>query len=323
MVRIDAHMHYMGDTAGSRQLLERFDLKMLNICVVEDSHGGWRSQANCYQALAEEHPHRFAWCTGFDLPDFTPDYVDRVIARLERDFAHGAIACKIWKNIGMEVRTPAGEYLLPDDALLAPIFDCIAAHNKTLLMHIADPLDCWRPLREDSPHYGYYSQHPEWHLYGQNDRPSHERLMEARDAVVARHPTLRVVGAHLASLEHDVAEVAKRFDAYPNFAVDMSARLLDLALQDPKTVRAFFLTYSDRILFGADMGTWALASELTTERLAAKMNFMTQSYEEHFRYLEQDGPMTIAGREVTGIGLPDEVLDRIYRTNAQHWYPGI
>jgi len=329
MIRIDAHMHYMGDTAEAREMLERLDLKMMNICVAEDAHGGWRDQADCYERLAREHADRFAWCTGFDLPDFDDPgfdpsgYVDRVIAGLERDFAHGAVACKIWKNFGMEVVKPSGEYILPDDPLLTPIFSYIADQNKTLLMHIADPLDCWRPLHKDSPHYGYYSQHPEWHLYGRHDRPSHQQLMDARDAVVARRPTLRVVGAHLGSLEHDVAEVAKRFDAYPNFAVDMSARLLDLALQDAGTVRAFFLKYPDRVLFGADMGTWGLASGKTAEQLAQTMNYMTHSYEEHFRYLEQSGPMTIGGREVTGIGLPEDILEQVYRANARRWYPGL
>src|SRR5579862_3764851 len=121
MVRIDAHMHYMGDTPESRELLERLDLKMMNICVAEDAHGVWRDQAECYERLAREHPDRFAWCTSFDLPGFDDSgYTDRVIAGLERDFAHGAVACKIWKNFGMEVVKPSGEYILPDDPLLTP-----------------------------------------------------------------------------------------------------------------------------------------------------------------------------------------------------------
>jgi predicted TIM-barrel fold metal-dependent hydrolase len=324
MIRIDSHMHYMGDTAESRELLERLDLQMLNICVAEDSGGKWRDQAECYERLVREFPQRFAWCTSFDLPRFDdPHYTESVIAELERDFDHGAIACKIWKNFGMEVRKPSGEHMLPDDPLLEPIFASIADRGKTLLMHIADPLDGWLPLREGSPHYGYYSKHPEWHLYGRTDMPSHQQLIDARDAVVARHPSLRVVGAHLGSLEHDVDEVARRFDRSPNFAVDMSARLFDLAVQDPAKVRAFFLQYQDRVLFGADMGTWGLASAKSAEQLAATMSYMTRSYEEHFRYLEQSGPLTMREQEVAGIGLPEEVLEKVYRGNARRWYPGL
>lgn len=324
MIRIDAHIHYMGDAPDSLELLEQLDLKMLNICVAEDANGQWRSQADVYRGLSQEQPGRYAWCTSFDLPRFDDlQYVDKVITELERDFAQGAAACKVWKNIGMEVRKPSGEHLMVDDPLLEPIFSFIADRNKTLLMHIADPLDCWRPLQESSPHYSYYSEHPEWHLYGRDDMPSHQQLMEARDAVVARHPNLRVVGAHLGSLEHDVAEVAKRFDRYPNFAVDMSARLLDLALQDAGKVRPFFLKYQDRILFGTDMGTWGLASAMPESRRERLRQEFTNSYEEHYRYLENEGPMRISEREVVGIGLPADVLEKLYRANARRWYPGI
>src|SRR5579884_2814938 len=233
------------------------------------------------------------------------------------------LACKVWKNIGMEARKPSGEYMMVDDPLLEPIFSFVADRNKTLLMHIADPLDCWRPLYESSPHYSYYSEHPEWHLHGREDMPSHQQLMDARDAVVARHSNLRIVGAHLGSLEHDVAEVANRFERYPNFAVDMSARLLDLALQDTAKMRAFFLKYQDRILFGTDVGTWGLASLMSAEKREHLYNGFINSYQEHFRYLEKEGPMTISDREVMGIGLPAEVLEKIYRSNARRWYPGL
>jgi len=80
---------------------------------------------------------------------------------------------------------------MPDDPLLDPIYARIAARNKSLLMHIAEPLACWLPLDEKSPHYGYYSQNPEWHMYGKKRFPSHQELIQARDNVVARHPNLR------------------------------------------------------------------------------------------------------------------------------------
>lgn len=324
MTRVDAHIHYMGDAPDSLGLLEQLDLKLLNICVAEDANGKWRDQAEVYRRLIEEQPRRYAWCTSFDLPRFDdPHYVDKTIETLGRDFAQGAIACKVWKNFGMEARKPSGEHILPDDPMLEPILSYVEDQNRTLLMHIADPLDCWLPLREGSPHYDYYSKHPEWHLYGRTEMPSHGQLMDARDAVVARHPKLRVVGAHLGSLEHDVDEVAKRFDQYPNFAVDMSARLFDLAIQDADKVHRFFLKYQDRILFGTDMGTWGPASAKSEEERDKLKTYMTNSYEEHFHYLEQSGPMTQREREVESIGLPAEVLEKIYSANAQRWYPGL
>lgn len=325
-MRIDTHMHYMGDTDESLELLEQLNLKMLNICVVEDAHGEWRWQADAYHRLAMDNPHRYAWCTGFDLPRHGDrNYVEEAITRLGHDFEYecGAIACKVWKNYGMGMRKPTGEHMMIDDPLLEPIFAYLADRNKTLIMHIADPLDCWLPLREDSPHYGYYSKNPEWHLYNKPDVASYQQLMDSRDAVVTRHPNLRVVGAHLGSMEHDVDEVAKRFDLYPNFAVDMSARLLDLALQDTAKVREFFIKYQDRILFGADMGTWGRASEKSPEERSRQIAGIANAYQEHFRYLENEGPMTIRGSDVSGLGLPAEILQKVYTLNAHHWFRGI
>jgi hypothetical protein len=97
MQKIDAHIHYYGDHPDCLQLLERLDIKLLNICFVQHSQDPWRSQADLYQKLAAQAPRRFAWCTSFDLPRFDdPNYVDKVIAGLQQDFAAGAIACKIW-----------------------------------------------------------------------------------------------------------------------------------------------------------------------------------------------------------------------------------
>ncbi len=325
MKHIDAHIHFLGNEPASLAMMAQFDLKMLNICVAEDAHGVWRHQADNYEHLAKTYPDRYAWCTSFDLPRFEdPKYIDTVIRGLERDFDEGAaVACKVWKNIGMEVKTPSGNYILVDDPLLEPIFSYLEQRNKTLLMHIAEPLECWLPLKEGSPHYGYYSQYPEWHMYGKTEMPSHEALMKSRDAIAERHPNLRVIGAHFGSLEYDVAEIAWRFDRYPNFAVDISARLLDFALQDTAKVRQFCMDYQDRILFGTDIVTMEPLSALSAEARESRLKRTAENYQQHFQFFESDTPMTLRGHEVRGLGLPTSIIEKIYCKNAQRWYPGI
>jgi hypothetical protein len=325
---IDAHIHYGDDDPVLLALLAEFDLKLLNICVAQDAHGQWRSQADVYSALAQTHPQRFAWCTSFDLPRLDDaHYVDAVIAGLDRDFAAGAIACKIWKNIGMEVKKPDGSFLMPDDPLLDPIYEHIAATGRTLLAHTAEPLACWQPLHEKSPHYGYYSRNPQWHMYGRNDFPSHEQLMAARDRVLERHPQLRMVGAHLASLEFDVDVLAARLDRYPNLAVDTSARLVDLACQDSGKVRAFFIRYRDRLIFGTDVVMRQRPSEMDEEERAQRapqaLAALRATYDLHRAYFETDQPLNVRGFETTGIHLPTAVLEKLYIYNTQYWYPGV
>ena len=325
MRKIDAHIHFLGDHPDAVSLLEEMDLKLLNICVAGSSGNTWRTRdAEPYQRLAQEHPERFAWCTSFDVPEGDdPEYVDRMIAGLERDFAAGAVACKVWKNLGMDVRRADGEYLMIDDPLFEPIFDYLARTGKPLLMHIGEPLACWQPLEPGKPHYGYYSKNPQWHMCGRTDVPGHADQVAARDRVVETHPRLRVIGAHLGSLEYDVAEVARRLDRYPNFAVDTSARLADLTFQDSPTVRQFFLDYPDRILYGTDLVIRQSQANLPEEQRRALNERLRRETETYARYFETNGTVSMEGRDVEGLGLPAPVLEKLYIDNARAWYPGL
>ncbi len=321
---IDAHIHVNGDHSDCLALLDQLDMKWLNVCVAHDSSGTWRQAAATYARLAQDHPRHYAWCTTFDPPaGEDPDYADRVIAGLAQDFKAGAVACKFWKNIGMDLRKPDGEFLMIDDPIFAPIYTYLAAEGKPALMHIAEPLECWQPLDENGVHYGYYSQHPEWHMYNKQGYPSHQALMDARDHVLAQFPNLRVIGAHLGSLEYDVAELAKRLDHYPNFAVDTSARMADLAHQPSPVVRRFFLEYPDRILFGTDVVHSRSMIQMPDAEREAYVQSLARRYETAFAYYAGDDSVCIRGRDVQGLGLPEDVLEKFYHANAERWYPGV
>lgn len=324
MYKIDAHIHFVGDHADCIALFERLELKLLNVCVASSGHGGWRAVARVFKSLADAYPERYAWCTTVDPPDpADPEYAERAIASLEKDFQAGAVACKFWKNIGMEIRKPGGEFLLIDDPLLDPLYDYLERVGKPALMHIGEPLACWQPLDERDPHYGYYSTHPQWHMHNKPEYPSHKELMDARDRVLAKHPKLRVIGAHLGSLEYDVAELAKRLDRYPNFAVDTSARVRDLAHQDAETVRAFFLAYADRLLFGTDIVQREPHSALSDEERTSQLRSLQERFQAEFAYYETAQTVALRGREYPGLGLPSHVLDKFYHANAQAWYSGV
>lgn len=323
MQKIDAHLHYYGDHADNIAFLEQLDLKLLNICVSQDTAGAWRKMADVYDQLHTEFPERYAWVTSFDLPDFSDDYVDRVIEGLTRDFDAGAIACKVWKNIGMEVKTPDGEFMMVDDPLFDPIWEFLTKEDRTLLMHIGEPLACWQPLSKDSPHDSYYRRNPQWHMYNKPEYPSHGTIMAARDRMVEKNPELRIVGAHLASLEYDVAEMAKRFDRFPNFAVDSSARIKDLAYQASDTVREFFLAYSDRLLFGTDVVKMDCASALSEDVRRDQIEDSIERYEMEFAYYESGEVVNVRGKENRGLNLPEDILEKFYLKNAQTWYLGL
>jgi predicted TIM-barrel fold metal-dependent hydrolase len=260
---------------------------------------------------------RVSWCTTFDPFKFRSEkFAAETIQQLDRDFKNGAVAVKIWKNIGMELKTPEGNYVMPDDPVFAPIYRDIASHNKTLIAHLAEPNSCWQPPKPASPDYSYYKEHPEWYMYGKPDSPSKAKILEARDHLLAQNPDLRVVGAHLGSMEVNLDGLAQRFERYPNFAVDTAARVVYLALQPREKVRAFVLKYQDRVLYGTDLGYRRKGDSDSLEDWES-------TYLRDWRFFATDEMVVFEGRKVQGLQLPEAVLRKLYHDNAVRWIPGI
>lgn len=325
MERIDAHIHFDSEHPAYAEQLAEWNMKFLNtIGGVE--HPEWRARrAEPYARLAAAYPERFGWVTSFDLPRFGDrEYAERCIAGLEADFARGAVGCKIWKSFGLGFRDPEGRHVLVDHPILEPILSFLERSGKTLLIHIADPIGGWQPLGPENLTANFYRKHPEKYAYGNPAFPAHETLIASRDRIVERHPKLRVVGAHLGSLEFDAAQLARRFERYPNFAVDTSglARALALGLQDRGLVRRICIEFQDRLLFGSDQHAHAQDAE-SAEARAKAMASIREGHAAAFAYYESDGRVKLREHEVQGLGLPEPVLRKLYVENARRWYPGL
>ena len=320
--RIDAHLHFLAVRPQEIEMLRSLNVKLLNICAAD--RADWRDQqAAPYRQQAGQWPEQFAWCTTFDLPEvpYRGDYAERVIAGLEADFAAGAVACRVWKNIGMELRDTEGRYVQVDDPVFEPIFRYLEKAGRPVLAHLAEPIACWRPLDPELPHTEYYRQNPKWHLYDKPEFPSHRTILAARDRLLDRHPDLRLIGAHLGSLEFDLEMLADRMNRYPNFAVDTSGRLVDLAhLGVP--VADFIETYRDRILWGSDLGTNPCHFP-PGYRPPESCTLLRRVYELEWDYYGSDKLLTIGGRAARGLKLPAAIQDKIFLENARNWYPGL
>ena len=75
--------------------------------------------------------------------------------------------------------------------------------------------------------------------------------MEALEAVVAAHPGTTFVGVHAGCNAEDLGWVTRMLDTYPNFNIDIAARLSQLGRQ-PRATRELILRHPDRVLFGCD-----------------------------------------------------------------------
>ena len=317
---IDTHVHAFKTDPAFTELLARLRLHVLDICVA-DTHGIY-GELSTELARAKDfvgaNPGHARLCVTFDPFTFQhKDFAENTVKQLHQEFAEGAIAVKIWKNIGMELKTPDGKYVMPDDPAFEPIYREMAAENKTLVAHVAEPSSCWQPPDPNSPDYDYYKENPQWYMYLHPDHPRKETILAARDHLLAENPQLRVVGAHLGSMETDVDEIAKRFDLYPNFAVDTAARMEYLMLAPREKVRNFLIKYQDRVLYGTDLEF--LNGEATPDALKD----WQETYARDWKFLATDQKLQLRGRQIEGLNLPEPVLRRIFHDNAVRWIPGI
>jgi predicted TIM-barrel fold metal-dependent hydrolase len=318
---IDAHVHVYQTSPVLRTFLEKYRLHFLDIAVLDQADPLFRElqpQLDAIRKLAQDDPGRTSLCTTFSPYDFAdPGFANRVIRQLDSDFAQGAVAVKFYKTVGMQIRKPDGSYLMPDDPVFQPVFNDIAAHHITLVAHLAEPTSCWQAPNPASPDYDYYKEHPGEYAYLHPGWPSKESILAARDHLLENNPHLRVVGAHLGSMELDVDEVARRFDRYDNFAVDTAARVPYLMLQPGEKVRAFLIKYQDRVLYATDFG---LQPDADTGKTLAGLRY---AYAGEWRYFSTRDHFTYAGRQVNGLGLPADVLHKLYHDNAVRWFPAM
>ena len=317
---IDTHVHAFKNDPEFFKLLARLRLHVLDICVA-DTHSIFRdmttelADAKSFVQGSQNHARL---CVTFNPFEYRrKDFARNTVQQLHQEFADGAIAVKIWKNIGMELKAPDGRYVMPDDAAFQPIYREIAAENKTLVAHVAEPSSCWQPPNPDSPDYDYYKENPEWYMYLHPDHPRKDVILAARDHLLAENPKLRVVGAHLGSMETEVDEIAKRFDRYPNFAVDTAARMEYLMIQPREKVRNFLIKYQDRVLYGTDLEF--LSAQPTPDALKD----WQETYARDWKFLATDQMLPYRGRQIEGLNLPEPVLQRIFHDNAVRWIPGI
>ncbi len=318
--RVDTHIHLNRRAPDIVRGFRQTRWRALTICdsrAIGDEPPDLPEQVRGAIELHRKSNGLIAWATSFDARPFEqPRFAESAIAGLDDCFRQGAIAVKIWKNVGMAIRSKSGAYLMPDDSALLPIYQAIQNRDKTLVAHLAEPDGAWLPLNSQNPELRYYSAHREWYQYGRAGAPAKEAILRARDRVLARFPKLRVVGAHLGSNESDLRALGKRLDTYPNFAVDMAARVRYLAAGDRGTVQEFLNRYQDRITYGTDF-VW----RSQTEQRA--WDIIATAHDHDWKFFSGNGEMNYGSHRTRALALPEGVLRKIFYQNPVRWFPGI
>lgn len=319
MTKIDAHVHIRTTDPSVMEFARAEGFELLTINTRSNSQEYIDQQREYAIKMKSLYPDDISWLATFSMEDFEePGWADKVIRGLQEDLDRGASGFKVWKDIGMTYRDSLGNFIFLDDPLFEPILEFMQSSGKPLLTHIGEPRNCWLPIDSMTVNSdkSYFRNNPQYHMYLHPDYPSYERLIESRDHVLARYPGLKLVGAHLGSLEWSVDELSERLDRYPNFAVDLAARVCHLQVQDRKKVRDFVQRYQDRILYATDMG-------IAGNNFSEREDDLKNEWHSDWTYFATDSIMSSENvdHDFMGLGLDEKVLRKIFYSNAREWYP--
>ena len=329
--KIDAHVHLTEDVDSAFvHQAEKDNFRLLNIDLYTTDGAPLEDQQDFALHEIKAFPRRVAFATAFSLKHFNDTGWHReVMAWLEQAFSHGAVAVKVWKNVGMELKDSSGRLVMIDDPRFDPVLDFIAKKGITLLGHLGEHRNSWLPLDKMTVkgNRDYAAAHPQEYMYLHPDRPSYATYIRVRDHMLEKHPDLTFVGAHLGSLEWSVDELAKRLDKYPNMAVDLAERISHLqfqALTNWQKVHDFFIKYQDRLIYGTDMRHEAM--DVVNNGITGYEGLKNHAHEvwlRHWRFFTTSETMTVPKVQgaFKGMKLPRQVVDKIYFGNALKWYP--
>jgi predicted TIM-barrel fold metal-dependent hydrolase len=245
------------------------------------------------------------WC-GFDYTGMDqPDWSARAVKELERCYKKGA------RGVGELGDKGLGElYSLPtpgygmhiDDPRMKPLIKKCGELHMPISIHVAE--DAWMYQKPDSTNDGLMNA-AKWQVdMTKQGILGHDELVATLEHAVRDNPKTTFIACHLANTCSDLTQIGRLFDTYPNLYADIAARYSELA-PIPRYVHQFIEKYSDRIVYGTDMGS---EKEMyhTTFRIL-------ESADEHFYEYDRFGYHW----PLYGLYLTDATLKKIYNGNGK------
>lgn len=207
---------------------------------------------------------------------------------------------------------PQVRKLLPhrlDGPLYAPMWAALEEHQFPVIFHVGDPDEFW-----DAERCPAWARESGWD-YSDGSYPSKEDLYGEVDNILARHPRLKLILAHFYFLSADLERAARFLDEHPGVCFDLAPHMAmyeDFS-HKPEKVRQFFLHHQERIIYGTDIDTRALARG--AQAFMRTIPWLIRSI------LERQGAFSLSdGKSYHGLGLEREALIKIYQFNFERMY---
>jgi predicted TIM-barrel fold metal-dependent hydrolase len=189
-----------------------------------------------------------------------------------------------------------------DHPRLQPLLQKCAELRMPVSIHVAE--DQWMYERADSTNDGLMNA-AKWKVdMGKPGILTHDQLVATLENAVKQNPQTTFIACHLANCCSDLSQLGRLFDKYPNLYADIGARYGEIA-PIPRFVKTFMEKYSNRIVYGTDMGA-SKDMYQTTFRIL-------ESADEHFYEHNRFGYHW----PLHGLNLSDAALKKIYNENGK------
>lgn len=332
---IDAHNHLWGNWQVDRVIETMDEVGVVSYCDltgnvhIEFAGGGYTISpgkiSDFTENCSKKYPGRFYCFTmanfahPADKPLFTDEkqFIEEFAKTLQDHVRQGAKGLKILKELGLHYRDSKGELIHCNDARLAPVWEEAARLKIPVLIHQADPAGFFEPVTPENEHYDSLKKYPSW-SFADPKFPRKIDLIKRRDDLIRQHPNTTFILPHFGNYAENIAYVSDLLLDNPNVYIDFSARMDELGRQ-PYSSREFFIKHQDRIVFGTDMPA---NIDSSVEMYHTYFRFL-ETYDESFYSPDYDGTFDRARWPISGIGLPKEVLRKIYFENILKIIPSL
>ena len=192
-----------------------------------------------------------------------------------------------------------------DDPRYDAAYDLLEKSGFHVLNHVNDPEEFWD--REKCPEWANDGDIGYW----ESDKfLSKEQHYTENENMMARHPNINVTYAHAYFLSNFPDRMAALFDKYPMATMDLTPgiEMYDGFTKQWKRWREIFMEYQDRILFGTD--NFIPLGRGMTHDGSGRYKFGGI-----VRFLSTNDEFECWGYNLKGLGLPADVLDKIFYAN--------
>jgi len=306
---IDVHNHQFSMAMQNLDGLTK-EMDKLNMAVMVNLSGqngdALKKAVDNVKATA---PKRFIVFANIDFDGIGENgWTEKAVKQLETDVKNGANGLKIFKTLGLSVKDNTGKRVTVDDKRLDAIWAKCGELKIPVLIHTADPKPFWDPRDERNERWLELTTHP-GRKRSDTDPAPFETLIQEQHNIFKKHSKTIFIAAHFGWFANDLTRLGALLDEMPNVVVEFGAVIAELGRQ-PKAAKAFFIKYQDRILFGKD--SWVPAEYTTYFRVL-------ETEDEYFPYHKKYH----AFWRMYGMGLPDDILKKVYYKNALRIVPNI